>query len=91
MRKKALLAGATSAFEGPWVSLEEGEWLVEFGEDVEIRDGKVLAEGIRYNIVTEGLISGPTRVQAIVSESYNGPGIFLSAKQISNGANSCLQ
>ena len=37
MRKKALLAGALSGFEGPWVNLEVGEWLVEPSPDFELK------------------------------------------------------
>lgn len=79
MRKKALLAGATSSFEGPWVSLEEGEWVVEPGEDVVIR---VEGETVEFG---EGRFIGPTKIRAIVSPDYSGDGIFLVAKQITAG------
>ena len=48
MRKKALLAGATSAFEGPWVSLEEGEWVVESSPDVELDLGVGTEVELKY-------------------------------------------
>jgi len=83
MRKKALLAGAISSFEGPWVNLESGEWLVEPSKDVEVQNGKQLKEGIRSQIVTESSIRGPARIRAVVNPDYSGPGIFLVAKQIS--------
>ena len=84
MRKKALLAGAVSSFEGPWVSLEAGEWLVEPSPDVNFLD----ADKVMITRDDGGMtIRGPARIRAIVSPDYNGPGIFLSAKQIStNGA-----
>ncbi len=80
MRKKALLAGALSGFEGPWVNLEAGEWLVEPSGDVLLRvsDEPTLEFG-------EGRFIGPSRIRAIVSSSYAGDGIFLSTQQISNG------
>ena len=87
MRKKALLAGAVSSFEGPWVNLESGEWLVEPSKDVEVQRGMQVAAGIRYDIVEES-IHGPARIRAVVSPDYDGPGIFLSAKQVSNGDSS---
>jgi len=102
MRKKALLAGAVSGFEGPWVNLESGEWLVELSPDfnlvIEIDeeakesyfDGPFIEQVDPFEVENMS-ISGPTRVRAIVSPDYNGPGIFLVAKQIStNGASPCL-
>ena len=83
MRKKALLAGAGSSFEGPWVSLEAGGWLVEPSPDVEVEVINALFE-LAGSVVS---VSGPARIRAIVSPDYNGPGIFLEVKQIStNGA-----
>ena len=84
MRKKALLVGANASFEGPWVNLESGEWLVEPSPDVSVDTTSLVVE-----VKPEGtLIRGPSRVRGIVHESYKGPGIFLSAKQISNGDSS---
>ena len=88
MRKKALLAGALSSFEGPWVSLEAGEWLVEPSPDVEIQNGKTVEHGIRYQIVKEESVRGPARIRAVVSPDYDGPGIFLVASQISSNGDS---
>ena len=83
MRKKALLAGAGSSFEGPWVSLEVGEWLVEPSPDVSVDTTSVMID-----IQTDGtVVRGPLRIRAIVHNDYKGPGIFLFARQIStNGA-----
>lgn len=81
MRKKALLAGAGSSFQGPWVNLESGEWLVEPSPDVSLRTTKLMID-VQPNGTN---IRGPVRLRAIVSPSYEGPGIFLIAKQISNG------
>lgn len=84
MRKKALLAGAISSFEGPWVNLESGEWLVEPSPDISLDIVNALFE-TAGSIVS---IPGPARIRAIVHQDYNGPGIFLVAKQISNGDSS---
>ena len=83
MRKKALLAGAVSSFEGPWVNLESGEWLVEPSKDVQILRSEDLS-----GLWIEGKLLGPARIRAVVSPDYDGPGIFLSAKQVSNGDSS---
>ena len=84
MRKKALLAGALSGFEGPWVNLEVGEWLVEPSPNVSVDTTSLVVD-----IKPEGtLIQGPSRVRGIVHEAYDGPGIFLVAKQLSNGDSS---
>ena len=94
MRKKALLAGATSSYEGPWVNLEAGDWLVELSPDFKLiiekneEIEKYYSEepSIRqvdpYEI-DNIYIPGPTRIRAIVSPDYKGPGIFLIAKQVS--------
>ncbi|MEE8113330.1 MAG: hypothetical protein V3T23_03140 [Nitrososphaerales archaeon] len=88
MRKKALLAGAGSSFEGPWVNLESGEWLVEPSKDVRIVADNVEAfdhsddpedYGRKFKVV------GPVRIHAIVSEDYDGDGVFLQINQISTG------
>ncbi len=87
MRKKALLAGASSSFEGPWVSLEAGEWLVEPSPDFELE----LYESTKVHPQESGNyeIRGPIRVRAVVSPDYKGSGVFLSTKQISlNGVGS---
>jgi hypothetical protein len=81
MRKKALLAGALSGYAGPWVNLEVGEWLVEPSPDVSVDTTSLVVD-----VKPEGtLIQGPSRVRGIVAQSYDGPGIFLVAKQLSNG------
>ena len=80
MRKQALLAGAISSFEGPWVSLEVGEWLVEPSPDVSFLDADKVMITRDDGRMT---IRGPARIRAIVSPDYNGPGIFLVARQIS--------
>ena len=83
MRKKALLAGAVSSFEGPWVNLESGEWLVEPSKDVDFLDAdKVLITKDDGSMS----IHGPARIRAVVSPDYDGPGVFLVVKQISDGA-----
>lgn len=81
MRKKALLAGALSGYEGPWVNLESGEWLVEPSGDAYIEFGKGVIECPDTNT-----FRGPARIRAVVSPTYTGAGIFLSAKQTSTGA-----
>jgi hypothetical protein len=81
MRKKALLAGAGSSFEGPWVNLESGEWLVEPSKDVRIE----LYESTKCWPQEDGKyhVTGPIRIHAIVSPDYDGDGVFLSIRQIS--------
>jgi hypothetical protein len=80
MRKKALLAGAGSSFEGPWVNLEPGEWLVEPIQDVEVQ----YHESTKAWPEADGQyrIRGPIRIRAIVLPDYKGSGIFVQARQI---------
>lgn len=78
MRKKALLVGALSPFTGPWVFIEEGEWVVESpslgGEfQLEIEDIGLFSLGIGDLIV-----KGPTRIRAIVIEGE----AHINAKQL---------
>jgi hypothetical protein len=85
MRKKALLAGASSDFKGPWVNLDPGEWLVEPSPDVSVDTAAMIVDAKPDGTI----IRGPTRIRAIVSPDYDGPGVFLVAKQISiNGDSS---
>lgn len=87
MRSKALLAGAGSSFEGPWVRLEAGEWLVEPSPEVGIRgEDNRGPQPFVTQMKEPRVFRGPTRIKAIVSPDYNGPGIFLTVRQISNGA-----
>ena len=79
MRKKALLVGARSNFEGPWVFVEAGEWLVE----------PILHVGIvcenEMIVRKEPTVSviGPTRVRAIVFPEYDNPeDVYLSIIQV---------
>jgi len=80
MKTKALIVGGLASFEGPWVNLEEGEWLVEPSPDFELQ----LYESTRafpepngeYNIV------GPIRVRAVVTDDYSGDGVFLQARKV---------
>ena len=84
MRKKALLVGAQASFEGPWVNLEEGNWLVEPPLGVGImysngRSSEVCDLFPRIRLV------GPIRIRAKVLESYTGPDVFLSIEERSDG------
>lgn len=81
MRKKALLAGAGSSFAGPWVNLESGEWLVEPLKDVRLE----LYESTKCWPQEDGKyhVTGPIRIHAIVSDEYDGDGVFLQIQQIS--------
>ena len=91
MKVKSLLVGAEASFVGPWVSLEEGDWLVGsfpgiLQSDV---DGELVPDvkGLRASgDLTElqndgGIIKGPIRIHAIVSDDYAGSGVFLQAKE----------
>ncbi len=92
MRKKALLAGAVSSFEGPWVNLEAGEWLVEPTQDIMITCNKGVEEETFGDFRNDKIgILGPIRIRATVKPDYSGPGIFLTARQISNGDGQCSQ
>ena len=76
MRKKALLVGARASFEGPWVNLEEGNWLVEPPTGVRIEAGiaRVTGDGI--------LLEGPSRIRALVMDDYDGPEVCLSVQEV---------
>ena len=68
MRKKILIAGGISPFEGPWINLEEGDWLVEppsHGKVILVKDDGEIVElnGAKVKLF------GPTRVRAIIEEA----------------------
>ena len=80
MRKKALLVGARASFEGPWVNLEEGNWLVEPPTGVRIAVKE-------FDAVTEllgggSMLEGPCRVKAIIADDYTGPEVCLSVQEV---------
>lgn len=86
MKKKALLVGAQASFSGPWVNLEQGQWLVEPGSDqVEL---VVEAEQVMsvFNGGKEVFLAGPCRIRAEVSADYEGERIHLDVRQLSRGA-----
>ena len=67
MRRKILIAGGISPFEGPWINLEKGTWLVEppsHGKIILVDDLGVVTElnGVKVKL------SGPTRVRAIIEQ-----------------------
>ncbi len=85
MRKKALLVGARASFEGPWVALEEGSWVVEpdppLGVRIMFEDG--FDEVIPKVMVESGFVyQGPCKLQAVVSEDYDGPEVCLSVREV---------
>ena len=77
MRKKALLVGSPAPFEGPWVSIEDGEWVVEPPSSVEIWNGQKIGEGPR-NVK----VSGPNRIRAIVRDDCEAVPIHLDIVQV---------
>ena len=80
MRKKALLVGARASFEGPWVNLEEGIWLVKPPSGVCIVTS---GSAIVNNLLEHGLrIQGPCRVQAVVGNDYKGLEVCLSVQEV---------
>ena len=90
MRVKSLLVGADASFVGPWVNLEEGDWLVGsfpgiLQSDVDgelVPDVANLGAGDLTELNNEGgTIKGPIRIHAIVSDDYVGSGVFLQAKE----------
>ena len=93
MKVKSLLAGAEAGFVGPWVNLEEGDWLVGSFPGIlqsDDEDGTVIPvlEDVRGvdGRLTElsndgGIIKGPIRLRAIVSDDYVASGVYLQAKE----------
>jgi hypothetical protein len=78
MRSKALLVGAQAGFEGPWVNIEEGEWVVAPPSSVSLEtNGATIFPGDLDFYV----IHGPGKVKAKVSEEYEGEGVFLKMRQ----------
>ncbi len=87
MRKKALLVGARASFEGPWVNLEEGEWLVEPPFLVFIRkefNGTPFIYHPDSSDYKDGKLTvvGPARIHAFVNDNYKGPDVYLSIEQV---------
>jgi hypothetical protein len=80
MRKKALLVEAGSSYEGPWVHLEDGTWLVEpthsSGTVVIEEDGK----DEKIVLLLEKAFFGPTKIRAIVDGAVVP--INLDARQV---------
>ena len=90
MKVKSLLVGAEASFVGPWVNLEEGDWLVGsfpgiLQSDVDgdlVPDVANLGPGDLTELSNDGgIIEGPVRLRAIVSDDYVGSGVFLQAKE----------
>ena len=76
MRSKALLVGARAGFVGPWVNVEEGEWLVDPPSSVTLECGDTVhnsGESVAFN--------GPIRVRAIVDKAHVGLDIYLKVRQ----------
>lgn len=80
MKTKALIVGGLASFEGPWVNLEEGEWLVEPSPDFDLH----IYESTKLHAQPDGEfeITGPTRIRAIVVDNYVGDGVFLQARKV---------
>lgn len=88
MKRKALLVGARASFQGPWVHLEGGEWVIDpthslrGGFELEIRDAKhevEISEDARWLRVF-----GPCSIRASVHSDYAGPDIHLDVEQVSH-------
>lgn len=85
MRKKALLAEASSLFQGPRVFLEEGSWRIDppMNERCYIELIIIQQNETKAFINGTGLIvEGPATVSARVI-SPNVYGVHLDAKQVS--------
>jgi hypothetical protein len=80
MKTKALIVGGLASFEGPWVHLEEGKWLVEPSPDFDLH----IYESTKCYAQPDGEfeIVGPTRIRAIVVDGYEGEGVFLQARKV---------
>ena len=78
MKVKSLLVGAEASFVGPWVSLEEGDWLVGSFPGILQSDD----EGKIYLDENGFVLVGPIRIHAIVDDDYAGEEmIYLQAKE----------
>ena len=77
MRVKSLLVGAAAGFVGPWVNLEDGEWLVGPFPGILQSD----AEGKIYPDKDGFVLVGPIRIHAIVDDDYEGDLVFIQAKE----------
>jgi hypothetical protein len=80
MKTKALIVGGLASFEGPWVHLEEGEWLVEPSPDFHLH----VYESTKVHVQPDGgfELTGPIRIRAIVVDNYKGEGVFLQARKV---------
>lgn len=84
MRAKALLVGAVSPFIGPWVHLEEGEWIVEalpsFGDLVKLI---ICAEDFEWEhtLSVQATIVGPVKVRVVIETEIEDP-IYLSTQML---------
>ena len=94
MKVKSLLVGAEASFVGPWVNLEEGDWLVGSfpgilqGDDEDgtispaLENIRADGDGTLNELQNDGaVIQGPIRLRAIVSDDYIGAGVYLQAKE----------
>ena len=80
MKSKSLLVGASAPFEGPWVNLEEGSWLIQGPpEGVVIR----VIGGTRDTESVEDMlrVTGPARIRVILE---SGEKVFMSVEQVAN-------
>ena len=77
-RKKALLIDAKAGVQGPTVSVDKGEWVIDLlpgvsltvnGKDGPMESGKLTIEG-------------PARISASVWDDYLGPSIHLDVVQV---------
>ncbi len=81
MKTKALIVGGLASFEGPWVHLDEGEWLVEPSPDFEIHLSGT--DKLWYPEPDgEYEFTGPIRIRAFVVDDYKGDGVFIQARKL---------
>lgn len=86
MRKKALLIGARSSFRGPWVTLEEGEWIIEANPPLDHLTIFIDLNGegtLEATLEELAGVTGPCRVLAQMPELYDGPDLHVNARQTS--------
>lgn len=84
MRSKALLVGARASFLGPRVRLEEGRWLVDPPPSVAPHIS-VYVKGRTDSLSLWPLtIDGPCIVRAATKSTYEGSGVHLDARLVSD-------
>lgn len=78
MRSKALLVGAQAGFIGPWVHIEEGEWIVDPPSSVTLESNGITVVPADLGFVA---VYGPGEIRACITPEYEGEDLFLKIRQ----------